>query len=101
MSVADRPFPDEIPHGAYGDDGRPRFFADPAMDRLVGAFVDLASESWVLAERVATLEELMIAAGTPRDAIERHRPDEDSLKRREAARDAFVQRVLGQLRERR
>lgn len=96
-----RPYPDEIPHGAYGDDGRPVFFADPALDRLVAAFLDLASETWVLAERVTTLEDMLVAAGTPRTMIELHQPNAESAERRERARDAFIGRVLGQLRERR
>lgn len=96
-----RPYPDEIPHGAYGDDGRSSFFAEPALDRLVAAFLDLASETWVLAERVATLEDMMVQNGTPRAAIEFHEPDAASTERRERARDAFVGRILGQIRERR
>ena len=71
------------------------------MDRLVAAFLDLASESWVLAERVATLEDMMVERGTSRDAIERHEPSAESLERRERARAAFIGRVLGQLREKR
>ena len=96
-----RPYPDEIPHGAYGDDGRPTFFADAAMDRVIAAFLDLASETWVLAERVTTLEDMMVTAGTPRAAIQLHQPDAESAQRRERARDAFINRILGQLRERR
>ncbi len=101
MTGAARPYPDEIPHGAYGDDGRPRFFTDPAIDRLVGAFIELASESWVMAERIATLEDLMVAQGTPRAAIDNHQPDESGQQRRSTERDRFIARVLGQLRERR
>ena len=48
----DRPYPDEIPHGAYA-------------------------------------------------TIELHQPDAESAERRERARDAFISRILGQLRERR
>ncbi len=96
-----RPYPDEIPHGAYGDDGRSSFFADPAMDRLIAAFLDLASETWVLAERVATLEDMMVESGRPRAAIDFHQPDAESMERRERTRDAFIGRVLGQMRERR
>lgn len=101
MTAQARPYPDEIPSGAYGDDGRPRFFADPTMDRFVAAFLDLASESWVLAERVATLEEIMIEGGLSRAALELYQPDAESLERREQARNVFISRILGQLRERR
>ncbi len=96
-----RPYPDEIPHGAYGDDGRSSFFKDPALDRLIAAFLDLASETWVLAERVATLEDMLVEGGTPRSKLETHQPDADGMRRRERARDAFIARVLGQVRERR
>ncbi len=101
MTTQARPYPDEIPSGAYGDDGRPRFFADPAMDRLVAAFLDLASESWVLAERVATLEDMMIEGGMSRATLEFYQPDAAGLERRERARDVFIGRILGQLREKR
>ncbi len=101
MTAEARPYPDEIPHGAYGDDGRPRFFADPAMDRIIAAFLDLASETWVLAERVTTLEDMAVAAGTPRDAIDSYEPSPESMDRRARAREAFIGRILGQLREKR
>ena len=47
----------------YGADGRVTFFDDPAMDRFVSVLLNVASELWVLSERVATLNEIVTKAG--------------------------------------
>lgn len=44
------------PDGIYGPDGRPRFFADPGMDRFVAVIMNMAQEMWVQEERLASLE---------------------------------------------
>ena len=94
--------PDDGPPGIYGDDGRPRFFNDAAVDRLVEAFVALTSEVWVLTERLATVEALAAAKGhVTLEEFTQYKPDPAETAEREAARDGYIQRVLGALRERR
>ena len=43
--------------------GRPAFFSDPEIDRLLAIIVRLMTEHSVLNERVKTLEALLIASG--------------------------------------
>ncbi|MGI9313110.1 MAG: hypothetical protein ACR2PN_00270 [Luminiphilus sp.] len=43
--------------------GRPAFFSDPEIDRLLAIIVRLMTEHSVLSERVKTLEALLIDSG--------------------------------------
>lgn len=49
--------PDNTPDGIYGNDGKPQFFDDPAMDRFVAVLMELAQTSWAQEERLLALEE--------------------------------------------
>lgn len=69
--------------GIYGADGRPKFFAEPAMDRFTSVVLNLAAELWVQEERLRALE-----GRTPGTEQERD----------QAAKD-FVARVFEPLRE--
>ncbi|MGC6329649.1 hypothetical protein [Rhizorhabdus sp. FW153] len=98
MSEALRP--EDAPPSIYGPDGRPQFFADPAMDRFVPVVLNLASELWVQAETIANLRALLeekgIATTEQIDAIaEASASDAD----REAALRAFIDRIFMPLRE--
>lgn len=98
MSEALRP--EDAPPSIYGPDGRPQFFADPAMDRFVPVVLNLASELWVQAETIANLRALLeekgIATTEQVDAIaEASASDSD----REAALRAFIDRIFMPLRE--
>ncbi len=76
---------DALP-GIYGPDGRPTFFADPAMDRFASVILNMAQEMWVQDARISELE---TAAGKPaKSAAER---EEQAL--------AFVHRIFAPLRE--
>ncbi len=75
--------PEGAPANMYGPDGRPRFFADPAMDRFVAVVLNMASEMWVQEERLRLLE------GGPAA----------SEAEREAGVQAFVNRLFEPLRE--
>ena len=44
--------------------GRPAFFKDPEVDRLLAIIVRLMTEHSVLNERVKALESLLIESGT-------------------------------------
>jgi hypothetical protein len=92
--------PDQAPPGIYDDSGRPRFFHDPAVDRLVSVVLQLTSEVWVLTERLENLEQLAEAKGQlTADEIRNYKPDPVQAAARDAERDRFVQTVLGPLRE--
>jgi hypothetical protein len=92
--------PDQAPPGIYDDSGRPVFFSDPAVDRLVSVVLQLTSEVWVLAERLDNLELLAAGKGfVTHDEIKTYRPAPEQETRRDAERDRFVQSVLGPLRE--
>jgi hypothetical protein len=92
--------PDQAPPGIYDEAGRPRFFADPGLDRLVSVVLQLTSEVWVLAERLDNLEQLASRSGfVTYDQIKSYAPDVQETARRDAERDRFVQSVLGPLRE--
>ena len=92
--------PDQAPPGIYDDSGRPRFFMDPGVDRLVSVVLQLTSEVWVLAERLENLEQLAQRKGQLTwDEIRNYTPDPAETERRDTERDRFVQSVLGPLRE--
>lgn len=92
--------PEGAPADIYAADGRPRFFADPAMDRFAASFAMLASEVWVAREQIATLTDILRAKGavTSGDFAEAQKSAAAN-----AARDgelaAYIKRVLGPLRE--
>ena len=48
--------PEDAPPSLYDDQGNPRFFADPGMDRFVAVVMNLAQEVWVQEERLLALE---------------------------------------------
>ncbi len=55
--------------------GRPAFFSDPDIDRLLAITVRLMTEHSVLTERVKTLENLLIQSGViSRDQLESFEP---------------------------
>jgi hypothetical protein len=84
----------------YDKSGRPIFFSDPAIDRLISVILQLTSEVWVLAERVETIEQLAQKKGqVTYDEIKNYAPDPDESRIRDEKRDRFVQSVLGPLRE--
>ncbi|HLG87189.1 MAG TPA: hypothetical protein VKZ79_08335 [Alphaproteobacteria bacterium] len=92
--------PDQAPPGIYDETGRPRFFADAGLDRLVSVVLQLTSEVWVLAERLDNLEQLASRGGfVTYEQIKSYAPDAEETARRDAERDRFVQSVLGPLRE--
>lgn len=93
MSGADAPLP---PLQRHVKGGRPGFHADPAIDRLIRMVLTLAGEVSVLADRLATVEAL---AGLDPGAIDAHRPDAAETARREARREALLERVLAALTE--
>ncbi|MEO1169174.1 MAG: hypothetical protein AAFW97_10745 [Pseudomonadota bacterium] len=74
--------PEDAPESIYGPDGKPRFFAEPGMDRFVAVVMNLAQEVWVQEERLM--------------ALEGEEPDPET---RDAKLKAFIDRVFQPIRE--
>lgn len=60
--------PEDAPPSLYDEQGNPRFFADPGMDRFVAVVMNLAQEVWVQEERLLGLEETKTGANVDREA---------------------------------
>ena len=70
------------------------FFPDPALDRAFGVVMALATEVWVLKDRVAALEAQLGSRGlVDRDALSRE-PAEDAVREE---REAFVAHLMQNL----
>ncbi len=52
----------------YDEQGNPRFFADPGMDRFVAVVMNLAQEVWVQEERLLALEEAKSGGASDKEA---------------------------------
>jgi hypothetical protein len=79
----------------------PQLFATPGMDEVVGIAMALASELWVVKERLAGLEQMIAATGALSAAqIESFRPSGDFQKALEADRAQFLERIFIALKER-
>ena len=71
------------------------FFNDPAIDRVMGMFVALAAEVYILRDRTQALEEMLEQRGTlERGAIERWQPGAERQGELAARRDAFIERIM-------
>jgi hypothetical protein len=91
---------DDVRPGITGPITReePEFLADIPKDNLVGAIVALASELYIVRERLQTLEaELVGRKVLPPNAVEDHVPRDDEARARQADVTAFVNRVLSEL----
>lgn len=74
---------------------RPRYFDDPATDRLLSIVMAVAGEVSVLKERLDTVERLLDAKGTiSRADIETYRPDRDAGYERGLATREYIARIL-------
>lgn len=60
--------PADAPPSLYDDQGNPRFFSDPGMDRFVAVVMNLAQELWVQEERLLALEEAKTGDTVDREA---------------------------------
>jgi hypothetical protein len=80
--------------------GRPSFFDDPALDKLLAMNMALLSEVCVLRDRLDAHERLAAAADLfgPRD-VDQFIPEDDANAQRTAAREAAVARVMKVLTE--
>ncbi|MDG2461824.1 MAG: hypothetical protein P8M73_13165 [Luminiphilus sp.] len=75
--------------------GRPAFFSDPEIDRLLAIIVRLMTEHSVLSERVKSLETLLIESGTiTREALDAFEADEEQEAEWAQARFQLIKDVL-------
>jgi hypothetical protein len=82
-----------LPRTARGK--RPAFHDNPSIDRLVAIVLALTSEVSALHDRLDTVEMLGTAAGwLGEGAVDAFVPDQPARIRREAAREAYLGRVL-------
>jgi len=71
------------------------FFNDPAIDRVMGMFVALAAEVYILRDRNQVLEEMLERSGTLQPgAIESWQPGPEHQAELAARRDAFIERIM-------
>lgn len=79
-------------------DPRPQYFDDPNLDRVMAVVITMANELWVTKDRLMILERLLAKRGsvTP-DEVDRYQPNDEEKKELEAARKAYISRVLSGL----
>ena len=71
------------------------FFPDPSVDRLLGVVMELASELYVLRDRLRTLELLLEQNGVLTAAdLASFTPSTEERAARLADRDALIARIL-------
>ena len=73
------------------------FFEDEALDRAFGVVMALATEVYVLRDRVQALERLLIESGVIGAGALDTEPDPAEIAEREADRDAFVAHLMDNL----
>ena len=71
-----------------------QFFADPAIDRLMGVLMALATDHYVLRNRLRALEQELVKAGILDIAALDREPDEAKMAINRADADAFVAALL-------
>ena len=70
------------------------FFPDPNVDRLLGVVMELASELYVLRDRMRTLEQVLEQKGVlTADDLRDFAPSTEERAARLADRDALIERI--------
>lgn len=77
-------------------EGRPdqTFFADPALDRAMGVIMALATEVYVLRDRMRALEAHLVEAGVVAEGALESEPTPEALAAAAGDRAAFVAHLL-------
>ncbi len=74
---------------------RPRYFSDPAVDRLLGILMTLIGEVSVLRDRLDSVERLIEKGGIlSRDDLDNFQPDDKAEAEREDIRRGYIERVM-------
>lgn len=82
-----------LPKKAKG--ARPYFFEDPTQDKLLAMLMGLVGEVSVLADRVDTLERLLMAQGVlPEGSVDTFVADATVRDQRDAKREQLLRNVL-------
>lgn len=72
-----------------------RYFTDRDLDRIVGLVMQLAADLHSAQARSRALEQLLVRQGVlPAGAVDDFAPDETEAAELDAARDAFIARLL-------
>lgn len=84
------------PDGA--DEPEPTYFADPTIDRLMGVVMSLASEVWILNDRLSAMERVLADKGVVTEGDRRAwAADPQAQSGLDAERDAFVRGLMDNL----
>lgn len=82
-----------VPQTAKGY--RPKFFDDPANDRIIAMMMSLVTEMWVMRERLDSVEAIAAQKGLfLEEELERFEPDPERAEERERMRQEFLDRVF-------
>lgn len=74
---------------------RPQFHADPAIDKLHGMLMVMATEMSVLYERIDSMERIAAQKGVLlREELQKFAPDANAQAERENWRQQFLQRLF-------
>lgn len=80
--------------------GRPYFFGDPAIDKVLNMVVVLGSEVWTLRERLAALEAIQIRqGGLAAGEVDAHEFSAEDEAKLEAQRKEFIDSLFRILQE--
>lgn len=80
--------------------GRPYFFADPAIDKVLNMVVVLGSEVWTLRERLAAMEAIQIRqGGLAAGEVDAHEFSAEDEARLGAQRKEFIDSLFRVLQE--
>lgn len=83
----------ELPKKAKGE--RPRYFSDPAVEKLLSMTLALAGEVAVLRDRLDTVERLGAAGSSVSpEAVDAYQPDAAVRAARDALRENFLDVVF-------
>lgn len=81
--------------GTKAKGGRPYFFENPAVERVLNITMAVAGEVAVLRERMDTIERLLEAKGVlSREAIDTYVPDDAAAAQRQQWHAEYIARVL-------
>jgi hypothetical protein len=74
---------------------RPAFFAHDGVDQLVTMVLELATELWVVRERVFVIEAVAAQQGLPlKDAVEAYKPSEAERAELERMRGTMMNQLF-------
>ena len=77
-----------------GDEPEQTYFADPAVDRLMGVVMNLATEVFVLRERCAAQEAQLAGQGVLNTEQLSAEPTAEQIAQRTTEQQAFVRHLL-------